>query len=344
VKNKKNKQVKKARLPRVLVLEALGGSSSCIVVAGGEAIEVSPSFVSKACDAIDSHDWDALLLTGGGDVDPRMYGQRPRREVYGVSENRDLVETYALEVARIRDVPVLGICRGAQIINVEAGGTLRQHVAGHRGTEHPILSRKGTIMREFAGKSPVVMSLHHQRIEMVARGYEVSSRASDGTIESVESVSGRVLGVQFHPEMDDLEPYAQAIFRWLVCEAADRAGIPRPDQGEPTRSRISRGYRSSRYQTVTRDEKEGKRDPIAPTVHTPPKNRFEGVRRLWICPHCAMKFEGAGAQENRDDHVLLLHEGMVTKPTDVVPASLKRGSRREAGAGSAVRELTRETA
>jgi putative glutamine amidotransferase len=312
---------KKARRPKILVLEGLGGSADCVVQAGGDIVEARPHDVAAACSKIDSHDWDGMLLTGGGDVDPRMYGQRPRKEVYGVSENRDLVETYALEVARRLDRPVMGICRGFQIINVEAGGTLRQHVNGHRGTEHAVLSTDRTIFREYAGLSPTVVSLHHQVAERVAPGYEVTAKAADGTIEAIESTTGRVMAVQFHPEMDYMEDYARGLFRWLVSEAATRAGLPVP---APVAKKVEKPYGRSRYHSVSK--------PPAGSPHLLPRRAgaMSGVKTSWLCPQCALRFDDQG---DRDDHVAMLHEGMVTRPSDIFPAerdvkALKRGSGR----------------
>lgn len=275
-----------ARLPRILVLEALSGGSDCMLAAGAETIECLPNRL-ETIDEIDKHDWDGLLLTGGGDVDPRMYGQRPRSEVYGVSENRDLVETYALSVAEERGVPVLGICRGCQLINVFAGGTLRQHIEGHRSTSHHVVTTNNSIFRRVSGKTPKVISLHHQRIEKVARGYSVSGHANDRTIEAVESDDGRVVGVQFHPEMDQYEDYAQGLFRWLVEEASDRAGLPRPPLGE-----------------LPYEE---------PKMYYPKKSKdwSRNMRVMFTCPHCAMKFDGPEAHEDRDLHVEYVHGGSV---------------------------------
>ncbi len=215
-----NKKRKKARRPRVLVLEGLSGTGDSVRWEGGDVIDRWPSSVDRAAEAIDENNWDALVLTGGGDVDPRLYGRKPHKEVYGVSETRDLVELYALEVARQRGVPVLGICRGAQIINVAAGGTLRQHIEGHRGTSHAVETRGQTVAARAMGGAARVVSLHHQKIDRLARNYVISGRAKDGTPETIESRDGRVLGVQFHPEMDPGENYACGIFRWLVVEAA----------------------------------------------------------------------------------------------------------------------------
>src|SRR6185437_35083 len=279
--------------PRVLVLEALAGGADCVQAAGGAPLDVRPTDIEHAEAMIEEGDWHGLLLTGGGDVDPRMYGQRPKPEVYGGSETRDLIETYALEMARDKGVPVLGICRGSQLINVEAGGALQQHIDGHRGVDHDVRAKKGSVLRRAAGSSPRVVSLHHQQISRVARGYVVSGRAPDGTVEAIESRNGRVLGVQFHPEMDPYETYAQGIFRWLVLESARRAGMPDPPLGTLRRKSVA----PSRYQSVRR--KRASRPVRAPRPTFGP-----GVRVSWICPHCGIRFD---KEQDKIDHVEILH-------------------------------------
>lgn len=294
--------------PLVLVLEGLAGASDCARAAGAQTLESSPTNLERVDDLIDNGPWDALLLTGGGDVDPRLYDQRPHGDVYGVSETRDLVETYALEAARARRAPVLGICRGAQIINVEAGGSLRQHVRGHRGTQHRVDTEAGSVARAAAGARPRVVSLHHQRVERVAPGYSVTGRAPDGTAEAVESEDGRVLGVQFHPEMDAVEAYARSIFRWLVEAAAERAGLPAPSERPLPARRERQAYSPSRYHTVRRKRRRGKRDrePLSyPVDPLEPRIRMSGVRHYWVCPRCGMTFDD---MRDRDDHVVILHD------------------------------------
>lgn len=228
------------RRPRVLVLEALSGSSRAVTRAGGIAIGADPRNASKrTLDLIESGQWDALLLTGGSDIDPRRYGaKKPHRAVYGVNEVRDEVEVYALEFARERNVPVLGICRGCQIINVEAGGTLVQHIGEkHRSCWHPVDTKSGSTLRAAAGDRFRVRSLHHQKVRKPAPGFAIVGRAHDGTAEAIESADGRCIGVQFHPEMDTGARYSQGIFRWLVIEAAKRAGLVAPSKPKPPKPR-----------------------------------------------------------------------------------------------------------
>jgi putative glutamine amidotransferase len=273
------------RRPRILVLEGLSGAQQCVRHAGGVPLVVSPRDVSAVCNALEEP-FDALLLTGGGDVDPRLYGQKPRRRTYGVNETRDTSELLALDQAWERGVPVLGICRGAQLMAVHNGGLLRQHISGHRGTEHLVLSEPDTLFRRAIGGSAMMcVSLHHQCIRRHGRGFRVSARARDDTVEAIESVDGRCLGVQFHPEMDFWQnPGSQGIFRWLVVEAARRAHLPMP-----TKSTAARPKRRKRSSAIPKSTRRSRTNPVSVS---------------WLCPECALRFDD---QADRDDHVMFLH-------------------------------------
>lgn len=166
---------------------------------------------------------DALVLHGGGDVDPARYGQSPDSEhLYGVNAVHDEVElavvTAALGVGR----PVLAICRGHQILNVALGGTLHQHIdePGHRDEYHPVeldaSSRTAAAMR--TDRPAACHSFHHQSIDALGRGLRVTGRHADGTVEAVElDGPSWVVGVQWHPEDSAAtDPEQQALFDELV--------------------------------------------------------------------------------------------------------------------------------
>ncbi|MCX7623705.1 MAG: gamma-glutamyl-gamma-aminobutyrate hydrolase family protein [Thermomicrobium sp.] len=182
---------------------------------------------------------EALLLTGGGDIDPHRYGAASvHPETYGISEVRDTFELALVKAAIARDLPVLAICRGIQVLNVALGGTLIQHIPAsdpnalnHRQHElgipvdqpaHPV-----TIMPESKLAAIVetttllVNSFHHQAIDAPAPGLVVTARAPDGVIEAVELPSATfVLGVQWHPErLYRTFPQHRALFRALVLAA-----------------------------------------------------------------------------------------------------------------------------
>jgi gamma-glutamyl-gamma-aminobutyrate hydrolase PuuD len=153
-----------------------------------------------------------LVLTGGGDVDPQAYGEEPDPETGGVNPIRDDSERALLAAALKIDLPVLAICRGCQILNVELGGTLHQHVPdvvghdSHRTApmvfgDVDVTTEPGSRAAGVFGSATTVLCSHHQSINVIGRGLVPSARAADGVIEAVELPSSRfVLGVQWHPE------------------------------------------------------------------------------------------------------------------------------------------------
>jgi putative glutamine amidotransferase len=161
---------------------------------------------------------DALLLIGGADIDPSMYGAGRDPTTETTYPERDRFETALLRGAVERGIPVLGICRGVHVINVAFGGTLLQDLIGqdgdhpHRrslgsfeGAEHDVVLEPGSLAAEAAGENRhVVRCHHHQAIETVGDGLVVSGRAADGVAEAIEAQDGRwLLGVQWHPEADE---------------------------------------------------------------------------------------------------------------------------------------------
>jgi len=201
--------------------------------AGGRALLVPPGEdgVEETLDAL-----DGLLLSGGNDVDPASYGAEPHAETGGVRPERDRAELALLEGALARDMPVLAVCRGSQLLNVARGGDLVQHLpevvgdAKHRETPgvfsaHGVLvdpeSRLGTLL----GDRAPVKSHHHQGFGRVGSNLREAAWAEDGTLEAVEDPSKRfALGVLWHPEEDD----DATLFEGLVAEAAAYRTAHRP--------------------------------------------------------------------------------------------------------------------
>jgi putative glutamine amidotransferase len=155
---------------------------------------------------------DALVLSGGADVEPARYGAVPHPRTARCRPDRDRWEIALLEAALERDLPVLGICRGAQLLNVALGGTLRQHVpddVGHEG-HGPAADGYGAVAAELdpaalpgrvLGPSVEVSCHHHQSVDALGRGVTVTGRAADGTVEAIEvPLRPFVCGVQWHPE------------------------------------------------------------------------------------------------------------------------------------------------
>jgi putative glutamine amidotransferase len=164
---------------------------------------------------------DALVIAGGPDVDPARYGAPRDPRTGPPTPERDAWELALIDAALAAGLPLLGICRGMQLLNTALGGTLLQHLDGHRGPTgvfgaHTVKPVPGT---RYAGLVPEALSVptfHHQALDRLGPGLLTSAHAEDGTIEAVE-LPGEpfVLGVQWHPEMGDDE----RVLRGLVTAA-----------------------------------------------------------------------------------------------------------------------------
>lgn len=155
-----------------------------------------------------SQDCDALLLAGGGDIHPALYGQ----ELYdcnNIDMKRDKDETELIRAFILTGRPILGICRGIQILNVALGGTLIQDVENTERHQydavtgdrvHCVTAHKNSFLEMLYGDSFVVNSAHHQAIDSPAKGLNISALSCDGVIEAVENKQKKLYAVQFHPE------------------------------------------------------------------------------------------------------------------------------------------------
>jgi gamma-glutamyl-gamma-aminobutyrate hydrolase PuuD len=205
--------------------------------AGGRALLVPPSddAVEETLEVL-----DGVVFSGGIDVDPAHYGADRHPSTDPAQEHRDRAELELLEAALERDMPVLAICRGFQLLNVLHGGDLVQHLPdavgheGHRETlgvfsEHPVEVQDGTRLASIIGaRHGAVLSSHHQGIGTVGEGLVESAWAEDGTLEGLEDPTKRfVVGVLWHPEMEE----DKRLFEALVAEARDyRARRSSPSQ------------------------------------------------------------------------------------------------------------------
>ncbi len=150
---------------------------------------------------------DGICLSGGPDLDPGAYGATDRHLELGPTEpSLDAFELALAHQALARQLPILAICRGAQALNVACGGTLHQHIPGHRQTDpatqatHDVrIAARSRLHRMFRTRTLAVNSFHHQAVDQIGAGLRVIGRAEDGTIEAIEG-TGFVLGVQWHAE------------------------------------------------------------------------------------------------------------------------------------------------
>ncbi len=193
--------------------------------AGGRALLLPPDPEDAGDPAGVLDLMDALIVTGGaGDLDPALYGQEPHPETGPVQEERDAYELALVRAAIEREMPILGICRGMQILNVAYGGDIEQHipdVVGHEnhrhtpGTfaDHDVELEPGSLAARAAGSERTpVKSHHHQGVKEIGDGLSATGWSDDGTVEAIEDPSSPfVLGVLWHPEEDEKSQLIKAL-------------------------------------------------------------------------------------------------------------------------------------
>jgi len=212
-----------------------------VIRAGGVPLVLpacDPSEVEEVAGCL-----DGLLLSGGGDIDPARYGGTMSPEVKGVEPERDAWELALVAYAVRVGMPVLGTCRGAQVLNVAMGGTLVAHLPSVTTSEHCQRDRAGEAVHDVSvqqtsnlqaivGLDVVgVNSLHHQAVDQVGTGLRAVGWTDDGVIEAIEGIGSLpVVGVQWHPELLPHLEGQPALFSWLVAEATRfRVGATIPE-------------------------------------------------------------------------------------------------------------------
>ncbi|MCZ2490700.1 gamma-glutamyl-gamma-aminobutyrate hydrolase family protein [Dellaglioa carnosa] len=182
--------------------------------------------VSKYLDLV-----DGLLLTGGQDISPELYGQEPHPKLQELNPPRDEMEMALIKDANSRNMPILGICRGLQILNVAFGGTLYQDLSEYpdwkvRHLQDPTLPEYAThsisiepnsYLSEVYGQNYRVNTYHHQAINQLGESLVAIAESPDGLVEGLVSDDNRILAVQWHPEMSFTRNQSDlAIFKWLI--------------------------------------------------------------------------------------------------------------------------------
>lgn len=300
--------------PTVLVLG--WGASQNIRRAGGIPESVQDTDASAWLAAQDDA-VSGLLLLGGGDVNPLLYADSKHNRVYGVSPKRDDVEATTVAIARERGIPIMGICRGAQMINVTAGGTLNQHITDssrvghyHSGCDTPITPVRGSRLADaFDGRAQMSTHIHHQAVADVAPGFVATGFTRDGIIECIESVHAYEIGVQFHPELYDSR-HNQAIFEGFVRACAAYAGIAdfvTPEYEPKGISRYGSGWSEwsseTEYEKATHSPKPDRKRERAKVRRERYADDFDAERMA--CGICNIsRFD---AYEDFVDHLSILH-------------------------------------
>ncbi len=185
-------------------------------------LPANPGHVAAIAEVV-----DALLLTGGPDISAARYGQPHDPRSNKADELRDEFELALISAAHAAGLPILGVCRGMQMINVAFGGTLEQHVEGHllidgaADSIQPItVERNSRLHAALPERAFAVNSLHHQAVATLGTNLTVAARALDGTVEALEHLSAPILGVQWHPEKLTDETTQNALMTWLLGQAA----------------------------------------------------------------------------------------------------------------------------
>lgn len=219
-------------------LMAAGGLPVPIYLGGGEA----PDQLRRV---------SGLLLPGGSDIDPSLYGAIPGGDTQTdkLDPENDRFQRKCVQLATQMGLPMLGVCRGAQMLNVAHGGTLEQSLpAGHEQDEpteqatHPVRIRPDSEMEQAAGTHRAVNSKHHQAVGEVAEGFHVTALAPDGTIECIERKRPWAVGCEFHPENQRKTDASQENFFLRLVRQAERVVIP--TTGQRVRIKVHRSGKS----------------------------------------------------------------------------------------------------
>lgn len=181
---------------------------------------------------------DGIIFSGGGDINPLLLGEEPVKELHSITPERDQQELLLARLAYDRQIPMLGICKGIQVINAALGGTNYQDIhtqmegirikhsqdQDRRYPSHQVNITKGSILEKLFGTELAVNSFHHQACKEAAPGMKVTAMSTDGVIEAIESAEFKsIMGVQWHPETYILRNSTEMlpIFEWLIQESAE---------------------------------------------------------------------------------------------------------------------------
>lgn len=220
--------------------------TQAVQAAGGLAVLLPPREPAAADEAVAR--LDGIILAGGEDIDPAMYGAARHPSTEASVPVRDRWERAVLGAALERDTPIVGVCRGMQMMNVYAGGTLIQHLpdkVGHQGhstqpgsfAQHAVTTVPNTRTASLLPGTSRVMTHHHQAVDILGDGLSIAARAEDGTVEALEFAGHPfALGVQWHPEMSDDMRVLEALVAAAESHRShcDGMGVRLPSSSTPS--------------------------------------------------------------------------------------------------------------
>ena len=216
-----------------------------IIRAGGEPVTLAPRVLTEVQAGELMSRFGGLVLMGGADVDPELYGQDAHHRTYGVDRRNDEFEIALCRAAAAQQIPTLAVCRGMQVANVAFGGTLHQHLEdvatdvdiAHgpkgfptppEGVEHPIGVAPGSrlAIALVGHETPPAISYHHQAVDRLGDGFTATAWSDDGHVEAMERTSGWFVCLQWHPEdTADVDPAQQRIYDAFVGQALAEHGL-----------------------------------------------------------------------------------------------------------------------
>ncbi len=231
--------------------DTIQGHNYALALTSAGAVPLLAPNVDAALAEVYAERADGLLLTGGVDIDPYLFGARPHRDLGTVDRRRDAFELALYRAFRALGKPILGICRGIQLVNVAHGGSLHQHLPAVPDTDQHVqkdvtgaplqrvaITPDSRLANAFGSTDVFVNSFHHQAVDRVGEGLQVTARCEDGIVEALEIDEGAhgdafMVAVQWHPEMCwDTHPEHHTPFRMLVEACRARADAPRTAPGD----------------------------------------------------------------------------------------------------------------
>lgn len=205
--------------------------SAAVVAAGG-----IPWLAGEFCEAELAELCDALLLSGGDDVHPKYFGEEILNDTVNIDSPRDEYEMRLIPEFLKRGKPIMCICRGIQILNIQMGGDIYQDLLEQRGfvhgngkIRHEVYAEPGSVLHELFGEKFRTNSTHHQAVRKLAPGFRVTARSTEGVVEAIEHESLPIMGFQFHPERltgtawDERTPDFAPLFARFIAMAKEHA-------------------------------------------------------------------------------------------------------------------------